>query len=510
MDRRVLSRAALFSGVAFCRGEHGQADHLRPQGPGREYAVRRRHRCVHRDAVHARRHTAGRARGADCVAGRLAVAHIAPWQLRCGLGTAVCALDRHTHAWSRIRVVGQFQSGRQVSGVACVLMVAACVFVAGAQQRQQQTLSKYKDEIRRRSSSLDSIKAELEKGRARIEQLRTQEKSSQTVLRQLERNIEMAEDYLTELERTIDSLDMRIGELGRSLTRERRNLSSRQQAMEQRLVSMYKVSFSNPLSMFAGLDGPTEALKRVFYFRRLKAYDAHLIEAIRQTKSRIESDKTSLEAVREEQQALLDEKKDEQELLLAERRSREAMLSEIRSEKETYLAQVADLESAQKQLQLLLTQLESRKAAAAAELERSLSSKFAQRKGKLAWPVLGEIVKQYGRVVHPVYKTVTMNNGIDIAVRPGETVRCVAPGTVAYVGRMRGLGRFIVVDHYGGYLTIYANLGSISVAKEDDVEYGSTLGRAGPATAGERSTVHFELRKSTKALDPGEWLEVRG
>lgn len=407
-------------------------------------------------------------------------------------------------------MVGQFQSCRQISGIAAVVAVAVWVCGAGAQQRPERMLSKYKDEIRRRSSTLDSIKGELERGRARIEELRTQEESSQAVLKQLEDNIDMAEEYLGELERTIDSLDGRIGELGRSLSRERDNLSSRQRAMERRLVSMYKTGFSNPLNVFADLSGPTEALKRVFYFRRLKAYDEHLIESIRHTKARIESDKTSLESVREEQQALLDEKKDEQKLLVKERRSRESMLAEIQSEKETYLAQVAELEASQRQLLMLIAQLESRKAAAAAELERSLSSKFAQRKGKLAWPVLGEIVKQYGRVVHPVYKTVTMNNGIDIAVNPGETIRCVAPGTVAYIGRMRGLGRFIVVDHYGGYLTIYANLGSISVGMEQDVEYGSTLGRAGPAVSGARSTVHFEVRKSTKALDPVEWLEVRG
>lgn len=387
-----------------------------------------------------------------------------------------------------------------------VIGTAPCL----GQGREHRLLSKYKTEIQRSASTLDSIKAELDRGRERVAALRKKEKSSASVLKQLERNIATAENYLQELEAGIDTMDARVGELAVSLSGQRTMLSERQDAMRRRLVSMYKASVLGPLSRWAGLFNPTELLRRAMYFRRLKAYDDNLLISIQTTKARIENDKSALELVLEEQRSLHEEKKKEQARLLEERMSRAAMLADIKEEKSAYLERIAELQASQKQLMMILKQLESRKAAAAADLERALSNKFAKRKGKLAWPVNGAIARAYGRIVHPVYKTVTMNNGIDIAATPGVPVRAVAPGTVAYVGRMRGLGRFIVVDHYGGYLTIYANLGSIRVGAEDEVVYGTTVGTSGPADASGVATVHFEVRKSTTSLDPMDWLENQG
>jgi murein hydrolase activator len=402
-------------------------------------------------------------------------------------------------------VVRKPQCSSQVFGlIACLCLVG----VAGGQGSEHQLVGKYQREIRQRTSTLDSIKSELEQGRMKVAQLQEREQSSLAILEQTERNITMAERYLLALTSGLEAISTEIDSLEVSLAGERRNLRTRRAAMERRLVSMYKVGSVAPLEIFADLRNPIDLLQRAVYFRRLKAYDEHLIRAIRTTKDRIEADKQDLESARAEQEQMLKEKQSEQRRLLAERESRQQVLSEVQAEKEEYLQRIVELETAQKQLLVLIKQLESRKAAAAAELEKGLAGQFAKRKGKLAWPVTGPVAKGYGRIVHPVYKTVTVNNGIDIGVKGGEPVQCVAPGTVAYIGRMRGLGRFVVVDHHSGFLTIYANLASVSVTLEQRVELGSPLGRAPvPVAGGAGATVHFELRQSTSALDPLEWLE---
>jgi septal ring factor EnvC (AmiA/AmiB activator) len=380
----------------------------------------------------------------------------------------------------------------------------------GAQETQQRILQRYGREIRMRGATLDSIRAELTRGREKIVELRRREESSLEVLEQLDRNVTMAEQYLAALTGSIDSVSAQIEVLEEALAGEEKQLRLREKMMMRRLVSMYRAAWSTPLDVFLAADEPTELIRRAFYFRRLKEYDEHLIRQIEGTRRRISSNKVALEEERAQQTMLLEEKRREQEQLVAERESRQAVLAEIQSEKDAYLTRVEELEAAQKQLASLIRSLQTRKAAAARELERSLSAKFAKRKGRLPWPVRGTLVATFGRVVHPVYKTVTMNNGIDVGLAVGEPVRCVAVGIVAYVGRMRGLGRFIVVDHFGGYLTIYANLASIAVAQGDEVEYGTILGAAGAAAGGGGGRLHFEVRKSTEALDPLEWLEEQG
>jgi len=125
------------------------------------------------------------------------------------------------------------------------------------------------------------------------------------------------------------------------------------------------------------------------------------------------------------------------------------------------------------------------------------------------WPIDGPIVGRFGKIVHPVYKTVTTNKGIDIEAAPGRSVKCVASGDVLYIGTMRGLGKLVIVDHGSEYLTIYANLDQIAVSTGQRLNAGSTVGIAGAGDEENGSQVHFEIRKSTDSLDPLNWLSRR-
>jgi septal ring factor EnvC (AmiA/AmiB activator) len=170
---------------------------------------------------------------------------------------------------------------------------------------------------------------------------------------------------------------------------------------------------------------------------------------------------------------------------------------------------IRDLEAAQKELDLLITRLVRQKERArAARPKPTGGGVFDKRKGSLPWPVNGPVVRGYGKVVHPVYHTVTMNNGIDISARPGVKVLCVASGSVVYVGRVRGLGTFAVVEHSGGYLSIYGHLGQVAVALNQELSAGALVGTVEERATAE-SVLHFELRKGAESLNPTEWLEDR-
>jgi septal ring factor EnvC (AmiA/AmiB activator) len=73
---------------------------------------------------------------------------------------------------------------------------------------------------------------------------------------------------------------------------------------------------------------------------------------------------------------------------------------------------------------------------------------------------------------------------------------------------MRGLGKLVIVDH-GGYYTTYARLEEALVTKDGKVEPGTVLGLVGESQTFEEPKLHFEIRKSTEAMDPAEWLEKK-
>lgn len=142
-----------------------------------------------------------------------------------------------------------------------------------------------------------------------------------------------------------------------------------------------------------------------------------------------------------------------------------------------------------------------------------LSSSFAANKGKLSYPVNPHnIVKRFGRQQHPVHKHVmTENAGLDMETTPGATVKSIFDGEVSAIICPDGYNNVVLVRH-GSYLTVYANLGTLSVHKGDKVRTGQSLGTVYVDTSdNNRSVLHFEIRNASSPgnitkENPEQWL----
>lgn len=134
---------------------------------------------------------------------------------------------------------------------------------------------------------------------------------------------------------------------------------------------------------------------------------------------------------------------------------------------------------------------------------------FGSMQGSLMFPVTGRytIVKRFGRHKHPTLPHIeTTNSGLDIQTQPKAPVRAVFDGEVSAIFRPDGFNNVVVVRH-GDYLTVYANLGQISVSAHQRVKAGQTIGTvyANPDDDG-RSVLHFEIRHGRDKQDPEAWL----
>ncbi|RMH44733.1 MAG: LysM peptidoglycan-binding domain-containing protein [Alphaproteobacteria bacterium] len=110
--------------------------------------------------------------------------------------------------------------------------------------------------------------------------------------------------------------------------------------------------------------------------------------------------------------------------------------------------------------------------------------------GKFVMPVQGKILRGFDKA---------KNEGIDIAAATGTPVRAAADGEVAAITRDTEGVPILVVRHAGGLLTVYANLGSISVKKGQTVKRGQTIATVG---GGSPSFLHFEVRNGFESVDP--------
>ena len=129
--------------------------------------------------------------------------------------------------------------------------------------------------------------------------------------------------------------------------------------------------------------------------------------------------------------------------------------------------------------------------------------------GSLDWPVDGRVLYQFGPTPGPDNTRITWH-GIGIAATQGTPVKAVAQGTVALVGPLGTYLTTVIIDHGGGFYTVYATLDDATVTKGQRIVRGEVIGHVGGATSDQGSHLHFEIRGPGQiALDPLNWLKSR-
>jgi len=363
-------------------------------------------------------------------------------------------------------------------------------------------------ELSKTQGVLDSIKAELERGRRRFKELQNEEGNYLSRLEQIEKNIYSSGKYADLVQRQIDTTEVVLVALGDSLTKAETDLYRARELMKKRLRSAAMTGDVSRLRMLLTSGSPSEFVRRVRYFQDLNRYDRRLAASIRESIVSVSEKRNALGENRDRLMKLLSDKRREQQALVAEEAQRRAVLSDIRNKKSAHEAMVAELEEAQGELNALIKTLEGRrKKAKEEEEERRAAVSFENSKGKLPWPLRGEVVRKFGNVVHPIYKTITPNNGIDIAAKKGASVVSAAAGEVALVKWMRGYGRCVFIDHSGGYYTLYAHLDEVSVKENAKVTSATEIGKAGETGTTGGPKLHFEIKLRAESLNPEEWLE---
>ncbi|RXK84621.1 hypothetical protein EST62_09160 [Chlorobaculum sp. 24CR] len=126
--------------------------------------------------------------------------------------------------------------------------------------------------------------------------------------------------------------------------------------------------------------------------------------------------------------------------------------------------------------------------------------------GSLPWPVSnGVVVRRFGASRDKELNIVTISNGIDISVPVGTAVKSVSGGKVVQVTYLPTFGNVVIVRHPKSYLTVYANLGRVSVAEGEIIRSRQLLGSSVAMPEG-GSTVHFEVWKGKIKQNPQKWL----
>ena len=397
-----------------------------------------------------------------------------------------------------------------------LVLALTCFFTlqAGAQTdkaiyQKEQELQKLREEIQVFESKLrDSEKQE----RVTLDRLDNMEKQS-TLIRKLLRSLAGKEKLLVS---QIDSAESSIEDLERQLLFLKSHYAGY-------VSSVYKHGRVYDLELLFSSKNLNQLSIRIEYLKRFSDQRAEDLQRILNNKNLLEGHYTQLEHALDDHRKLVTEKTREQNVLSRKATERQRMLNRIRKDKKTYRAELDRKNKAARQIQGLIAELIEKERANKAPtagaskttpagrtpaVDPAAAAAFAARKGGLRWPVSSKsIASRFGRQVHPVLKTVTQNAGVDIAIPFGSDVNAVAGGQVSIIKFIPGYGNVLILDHGGGYRTVYAHLSEIHVSETEAVREGQRIGTSGDTIAG--AVLHFELWKDRDTQNPELWL-LRG
>jgi septal ring factor EnvC (AmiA/AmiB activator) len=382
---------------------------------------------------------------------------------------------------------------------ACSLLLAGVALPAAARDEAKPPSDA---DVRKSEQELQRVKGKIDALRSQLQRERGQKDELGDALEAAEKKLGSAQAELRRLRREVAAQNERIRANQAEQAEAQYRLDEQRQVLARQIRAAYVMGNRARTQLWLN-QNDTARMGRVLaeydYVNRARADQVAAVQAeldrIAELQAQLIDERSRLEALELQQtQALQTLEKGREE-----RKSTLAQINQRIASSETELKQAQADEA---QVKKLLEALRQALADVPTDFGAS-NSPFAQQRGKLPWPLRGPILADYGT---PKADARLTWSGRWIAAKEGTPIRAIARGRVAYVGWLQRYGLIVILEHSGGYFTLYGHCATSVPSVGAWVDAGQSVGTAGDTGGHDRSGVYLEIRKGSTALDTREWL----
>jgi septal ring factor EnvC (AmiA/AmiB activator) len=347
---------------------------------------------------------------------------------------------------------------------------------------------------------LQAIKTEIERITHEVSTESVERDRLTRELRSAEGAVGQARDALSDVRRErAEDAARRAALAGEKRTREAQ-LDENRGALAGQMRAAYLIGRQEPLKLLLNQQDPALA-GRMFvyysYFGRARAGQIRLIEddvqRLAELDSELAAEDEKLAELEKQQRAHLAE-------LERARERRSLVLANLEVQSRGRAQNLERLKGQQAALEKLLHELRT----AMERFPVEGNDAFMRLRGKLAWPVNGQLVARFGDARAGGVRW----DGVLVATERGTPVRAVCDGRVIYADWLPGLGLLAIVDHGDGYLSLYGHNDKLFKAVGEHVAAGDTIAAAGDSGGSPRPELYFEIRKAGRPVDPRPWFKA--
>ena len=406
----------------------------------------------------------------------------------------------------------------------------------------QKKLNEIKNNKKAQQEYLDTLKSQIKALKSKVTNIQTQ-------MNTVETEITNYTTQINQLNKEIKQTNKQIKEAETQIEVIEKDIASKADSLAQKLRSNYVNGTESPLKILMGADSLASFLTRLEMMKRISESEKKTItefkekaETLKSTKELLQEDKKELKEKKTELSTSKKAKEEKQSDYKSKMSQQEKVLKDLEKQQADIQKLINSLDQSSKTYQNYISNLEAEKKAADAEINQILSEYYASQNGgttkptlpaqnanpttqpdangsynsgdSWAWP-LGSaacyISSPYGNRDASVSGW-SFHGGVDIAGGSGKLhgkpVYATRGGTViTAVTSDSGYGIYVLIDHGGGYSSLYAHMSVRYVNVGDTVQKGQMIGRVGSTGNSTGAHLHFEIRYYGEKQDPMKYVK---
>lgn len=350
-------------------------------------------------------------------------------------------------------------------------------------------LSFANDELKKKERELNELNEKIKALDASIEQNKNLQSTTNVKIKNVQTSIRALEAEVDRLTGEIADTEQAIVVKTEELKQAELKIAEKNELLNDRLRVMYKTGSIGYLEVLFGAEDFTDLLSRIDMIQMIVVHDQNLIQFLKEQRDIIETKKIELEFIRVELSTLMDSKLSKQDELSVALNNLISYKTDLRNDE----AAMNEMEDE------LLEQADQ-----LTEYIRNLELAATYVGGEMMWPVPGHysISSLFGNRLHPISKEYKMHTGIDVEAPRKTPIVAAQTGTVVFANWFAGYGKAIIMDHGGGYTTLYAHLDVIDVEVGKVYKKGETIALSGNTGYSTGPHLHFEVRMNGDYVDP--------
>lgn len=370
------------------------------------------------------------------------------------------------------------------------------------------------DDIKDLNNRLAQLKEEEKALQNKVDAAKTEKARQEAIKEKTTQEIGIMKNQIAVLEEKIVALEDKIASLVADIAQKEKeiegledNIDKNYDLFKRRMRAMYMSEHTSTLSLLVGTESFGDFLTTSEYLKRVAQHDQDILDELERTLADVEAAKAAVEAAKAAVEADRAEQANAKAQAEEIRRQLDAKLSatvaEIQSISQMEKEYLADIAAKQKEMQETQAEIDR------IYEEMESMSEFVGGTFMLPVPGYTYISSYYGWR----FNGADFHTGVDFTGSNinGKKVVAANAGNVTFTKSTYipgvGYGKYLIIDHGGGYSTLYAHLSSINVSVGDYVKKGESIANVGSTGWSTGPHLHFEVRINGKHTNPLPYLK---